>query len=906
MADNKRFTKSEKYKGVYQTENGLWFYRYKRIFEKGEKPTYFQKGGFLTDKIAYEARMTDIRLSQAVSKSDRKETTLRTFGEYFNDFLENGDNKESSVGKYRKLYTAHLKKWANRDIHTISEADIENLLLSLSIYKEISIDERTGKKKFIGYSESYQSSFRKCLKLFYKYLHTKYGVVSGDMAQNIDTKPQKLKVLSLFSGIGAPERALENIGIDFELVNYCEWDDNASYAYHLLHGIPIDKDLTDVELLDYEYCVQTLPNFDIMVLGSPCQDFSRNGKQKGLFKDTDRQPSNTQELFDNLYEDFYYSKDEAIAKNANKGPKEKDIKEGESKLTRSGLIYRAIQVAIWKRPKFILIENVEAFLSKTFEKEFNAILRNLQDIGYNVDFKKLNSRDFGIPQNRPRVFMVAIRDDIGIGFEFPEPVAHTPLAKDWFEKDVADEYYIDHEDYPKLDRDSFKPFFSTDYIHCITTNWGNTNKRGKPDPQTQQQLIKDEKGIRCLTSEELMRFQGFEEKDAQILWENGYSRGDIGKLVGNSITVPVLEAIFRQFVFALKEQATEEIVPTKIIKAKIEKEYMQPLFRYPGNKHKLLPFLDYLLPSTMEGLNFYDLFAGSATISINVKAERVIINEFNPFIYYIYKGLSETPPKKAWELVKGIAEKYDLPSNCTTCPYYKVKESKETPPEKKHCYPCKQKYWACRDDYNAIPYEERISKYWYWSLALVYHSYNNCHIDHNDDKQYNSPMGNKKCNLNRFKERFFPFAEFLYSKQNDNNLELHCGSYEDFADISIYADDTPHFFYLDPPYYKTSTTYTKGWEDPQERALYEFLDKCNERGIYWMISNVIENNGTENDILKEWLKNNQGNYYVYYMQRDYTNCNYNRKNVGRTLEVAITNYKASSDSPRDVPVPLHC
>ena len=193
-----------------------------------------------------------------------------------------------------------MKKWATRDIHTVSEADIENLLLSLSLYKDTIIDETTGKKKFIGYSESYQSSFRKCLKLFYKYLHTNYGVVSGDMAQNIDTKPQKLKVLSLFSGIGAPERALENIGIDFELVNYCEFDDNASYAYHLLHGAPIDKDLTDVELLDYEYCKQTLPDFDIMVLGSPCQDFSRNGKQKGLFKDHDRQTSTTQELFDNL------------------------------------------------------------------------------------------------------------------------------------------------------------------------------------------------------------------------------------------------------------------------------------------------------------------------------------------------------------------------------------------------------------------------------------------------------------------------------------------------------------------------------------------------------------------------------------------------------------------------------
>ena len=158
--------------------------------------------------------------------------------------------------------------------------------------------------------------------------------------------------------------------------------------------------------------------------------------------------------------------------------------------------------------------------------------------------------------------------------------------------------------------------------------------------------------------------------------------------------------------------------------------------------------------------------------------------------------------------------------------------------------------------------------------------------------------------MSKFKKRFYPFAEFLYSKRTDDNLELHCGSYEDFADITIYADDTPHFFYLDPPYYKTDVDYTKDWKEPQERALYDFLDKCTDRGIYWMLSNVTDNNGTPNDILKKWLKDNQGKYYVYFMQRDYTNCTYNRKNKGVTREVAVTNYRASCDTPYDEPIPI--
>lgn len=209
MGENKRYKKSEKYKGVYQSKDGTWFYRYKRIFDEGGKPVYYQKGGFLTDKIAYEARMTAIQLGQATSKpkSDREETKFRTFGEYFNDFLENGTDSASSALKYKRLYTAQLKMWENRPVNKVSDADIENLLLGMTIFKETYIDPTDGKLKFRGYSESYLASFRKCLKQFFKYVHYKYGVVFGNRGQNVDTKPLKLKILSLFSGIGAPERA---------------------------------------------------------------------------------------------------------------------------------------------------------------------------------------------------------------------------------------------------------------------------------------------------------------------------------------------------------------------------------------------------------------------------------------------------------------------------------------------------------------------------------------------------------------------------------------------------------------------------------------------------------------------------------------------------------------------------
>ena len=272
--------------------------------------------------------------------------------------------------------------------------------------------------------------------------------------------------MSLFSGIGAPERALTNMGIDFELINYCEKDINASDAYNLLQNTSPKKNLKDVNLLTNEYCNELLPDFDIMVLGSPCQNLSKSGNQEGFFKPKDEK--------EDAAEDKGKKKKKKIELPSTHHLYFNELEQfGE--LTDSGLIYRALQVAVYKRPKFIVIENVANLLSKTFSSEFNSVVRTLQDIGYNIYFKKLNSKDYGVPQNRPRVFMIIIRDDLNINFKFPEPVENRPRASDWFEKEVDDKYYIDPSDYETLDREAFKPYFSrdfdTDYIHCIKTKY---------------------------------------------------------------------------------------------------------------------------------------------------------------------------------------------------------------------------------------------------------------------------------------------------------------------------------------------------------------------------------------------------------------------------------------------------
>lgn len=183
-----------------------------------------------------------------------------------------------------------------------------------------------------------------------------------------------LKVLSLFSGIGAFEKALENLGIKHEVLAYCEIDKYASKAYSIIHDIPESKnliDVTKVDILDIEDTV------DLITYGFPCQDISNAGKQKGFVDE--------------------------------KGHR-----------TRSGLFFEALRIIDDYRPKFAIAENVKALTSKKFKEEFETVLESLNEVGYNNYWAVLNAKDYGIPQNRERVFIISIRKDIDKGFTFPD------------------------------------------------------------------------------------------------------------------------------------------------------------------------------------------------------------------------------------------------------------------------------------------------------------------------------------------------------------------------------------------------------------------------------------------------------------------------------------------------------
>ncbi len=299
------------------------------------------------------------------------------------------------------------------------------------------------------------------------------------------------------------------------------------------------------------------------------------------------------------------------------------------------------------------------------------------------------------------------------------------------------------------------------------------------------------------------------------------------------------------------------LLPEWNIKTQVENTYIQPLFAYLGNKHRLLPFITDLFPIDIK--RFVDSFSGSAVVGINTRAEKVVINEQNEFLLGIYKGLHSITPEQAWSMVMSVVNKYGL--------------SAEN----------ENGYYKCRSDYNLIPYNERVNEYWYWGLCLVYHSFNRSTVQFNQGLEYNAPFGSFKVNMTLAKNKFMKFAEKLYQGEYEfSNL--------DYKDIPLNDTD---FVYLDPPYLITTATYNKDWNLEKEQELYRYLEELNNKGIRWAFSNVFRNNGKDNIVLREWVKKMQEthkNIHLYYLNAEYSHANFRRKNKGRTVEVLIINY----------------
>ena len=342
-----------------------------------------------------------------------------------------------------------------------------------------------------------------------------------------------IRVLECFAGIGACSKALERLGIEHEIVDAVEIDKYAIASFNAIHGTSFEPQ--DITSWDKDVVV------DLIMHGSPCQDFSIAGKNAGGDEDSG---------------------------------------------TRSSLLYETLRIVGKLKPKYVIWENVKNLLSKKHIHNWDEYAERMEEMGYTNYCQVLNAKDYGVPQNRERVFTVSILGDGD--FKFPPRRPLTKRLKDLLEPEVDEKYYLssdrlkkikEWEERQKANGRGFR-FEYTDgnaVGRTVTTSGDRPSSTndirvvGKLDIKGQDQIrrvydtdgvsptlstmqggnrqpkvmLEETTRIRKLTPKECWRLMGFDDEDIEKA-EKVNSNTQLYKQAGNSIVVNVLEAILRE------------------------------------------------------------------------------------------------------------------------------------------------------------------------------------------------------------------------------------------------------------------------------------------------------------------------------------------------------------------------
>ncbi len=329
-----------------------------------------------------------------------------------------------------------------------------------------------------------------------------------------------LKLLELFGGIGAPRRALENNGYNIKSIDYVEVLPFAVMAYNQM--FKCGPDPQDIRIWNMSP--------DIVVHGSPCQDWSNEGKN-----------------------------------NINTG--------------RSILFERVLQIVdpnpvegnpeLSKKPKVIIWENVPR-LVWSYKDVLDYYIDVLDEFGYDSKYQILTASNYNIPQDRDRVFVVSILRDVERTgeFEFPAELAPKWKLKDYIDKTVD----FNDPDVQLSEKEKELFFYNEDNVLCVKEGtkkgyhevyeWqiinvafpGSKNRRGRVGNNAKtittgpRQAIYYDGKIRLLTSKEYLRLMGFKDSDHRKMVQAGLTNSQICTLAGNSICVPVLEQLFAELI----------------------------------------------------------------------------------------------------------------------------------------------------------------------------------------------------------------------------------------------------------------------------------------------------------------------------------------------------------------------
>ena len=214
---------------------------------------------------------------------------------------------------------------------------------------------------------------------------------------------------------------------NWELVNFCEFDQYATKSYCAIHNVDESLNLGDITKVDET----KLEPFNMICGGSPCQDFSVAGKQKGSVwtcKDCGHEYN-------------------PLTVHWSKRDKCPCCDSGNIEKTRSSLLVEYLRVIRANKPKFGMYENVKNIVGKQFkDTTFKLFEDELHEYGYNTNWKVLNAKDYGIPQNRERVYLIFIKKELDNGkFVFPEGFDNGVRLKDVLEDEVDEKYYISND-----------------------------------------------------------------------------------------------------------------------------------------------------------------------------------------------------------------------------------------------------------------------------------------------------------------------------------------------------------------------------------------------------------------------------------------------------------------------------
>lgn len=354
-----------------------------------------------------------------------------------------------------------------------------------------------------------------------------------------------LKVFEAFAGYGSQRMALRNLGIPHEVVGISEIVEDAILAYAAIHTdlLPVvdnfTPQLSDSEMVGYLESVnvpldyktfenrarllkkdalrllyranrlaknfgdikrivpETLPDFDLFTYSFPCQDISVAGYQRGLDSDSG---------------------------------------------TRSSLLWECCKIIETKRPRYLMMENVKNLVGTNHRRNFSEFLRYLEKLGYTNCWNILNARDFGVPQNRERVFCISSLD-ADFAFKFPNPVILRKSMSDMLEPSAPERLY--------LKNGTLESPITQKVCYCIDSNYWKGSTLGNFLTKRRRQLVTDGSRagngsfrVRRLTTKEAWRLMGCSDSDFEKAAAVVSSTG-LYKLAGNSIVVAVLEAVFR-------------------------------------------------------------------------------------------------------------------------------------------------------------------------------------------------------------------------------------------------------------------------------------------------------------------------------------------------------------------------